>query len=230
MINLFENATFHATTEDEKADIRAIFGDKVNIKIAGNLPQKKGLTEIASKIKSDGNLKLINIARIAPEKNLLYALRVLKQVKGSVTFDFYGPVYDTNYWKECKDEIMTLPENVKVSYKGSLESEKVLIEFQNYHFLFLPTQGENFGHIILQSLSAGCPVIISDQTPWRNLKQKNIGFEFTLSEPDKFVETIDNCIRMDSETYDKFSRAAFSFAKSYIDDPQILEQNRQLFL
>ena len=37
--------------------------------------------------------------------------------------------------------------------------------FQEYDLLFLPTKGENFGHVILESMSAGTPVLISDTTP-----------------------------------------------------------------
>jgi glycosyltransferase involved in cell wall biosynthesis len=32
-----------------------------------------------------------------------------------------------------------------------------------------PTLGENFGHVIAESLSASCPVICSDQTPWNDV-------------------------------------------------------------
>ena len=30
----------------------------------------------------------------------------------------------------------------------------------------LPTAGENFGHVIAESLSQSCPVMIMDVTPW----------------------------------------------------------------
>ena len=182
ILGLFNKVVFHATTENEKKDIRIALGDKVQIKTAGNLPQKNKIEQKIKKIKQEGVVKLVNVARIAPEKNLLYALQVLKNAKEDVVFDFYGPIYNNDYWEECKTAINALPQNVKANYKGSLQTEKVLVELGNYHFMFMPTRGENFGHIILQSLSVGCPVIISDQTPWKQLEEKKVGWDISLNE------------------------------------------------
>ena len=50
------------------------------------------------------------------------------------------------------------------------QGEKEKKYFGNNDFLILPTKGENFGHVIAESLSASLPVIISQNTPWRNLQ------------------------------------------------------------
>lgn len=229
VLKLFEKVVFHASTENEKKDIRKVLGEKVQIRIAGNLPQKMEMNKLKERLKQENSLKLVNIARVAPEKNLLFALKVLQKVKENVVFDFYGPVYDQQYWEECKSVMDDLPTNVRVSYKGSLESDKVLHELSNYHFMFMPTRGENFGHIILQSLSTGCPVIISDQTPWKNLENKNAGWAFSLNDPELFAGKIDECSAMGQQEFDRMSKAAFDHSKAYINNPGILEQNRQLF-
>jgi glycosyltransferase involved in cell wall biosynthesis len=41
--------------------------------------------------------------------------------------------------------------------------------FSRYDAFVLPTLGENVGHVIAESLSASCPVICSDETPWTDL-------------------------------------------------------------
>jgi glycosyltransferase involved in cell wall biosynthesis len=123
-----------------------------------------------------------------------------------------------------------LPPNIKASYKGSLEMEKVLSVLSEYHFMFMPTRGENFGHIILQSLSVGCPVIISDQTPWKQLEQKDVGWDVSLGEESTFAKVIDLCANMHQSNYNVMSHAAYAFAKKYSDDPEILEQNKHLFI
>ncbi|MCX6296705.1 MAG: glycosyltransferase [Bacteroidetes bacterium] len=180
--------------------------------------------------KSIGSLRLVNVARISPEKNLLFALELLQKVKENVELDIYGPIYNEAYWEECKTVMAILPHNIKVNYKGSLESEKVTTEIINYDFMFMPTRGENFGHIILQSLSVGCPVIISDQTPWKKLIDKNVGWDIPLDRQDLFIQTIENCAEMKQEEYNEMTVAAFDFAKKYIDNPEIVEQNRHLFI
>ena len=48
---------------------------------------------------------------------------------------------------------------------------------------FLPTRGENFGHVIAEALSVGTPVLISDQTPWRKLAAVGLGHDLPLAVP-----------------------------------------------
>ncbi len=230
ILNLFDSVIFHASTAKEKNDIQIALGPSVKIETAGNLPQKNVSDNLNERKKSKGSLKLVNVARISPEKNLLFALELLQKVKGNVELDIYGPIYNEAYWEECKTVMAILPHNIKVNYMGSLESEKVTNEIINYDFMFMPTRGENFGHIILQSLSVGCPVIISDQTPWKNLIEINVGWDIPLDRQDLFIQTIENCAEMKQEEYNEMTVAAFNFAKKYIDNPEIVEQNRHLFI
>lgn len=230
ILRLFENVVFHATTENEKIEIEKNLGPTTQIKIAGNLPQKIAIDKLPKRIKPTDSVRLINVARIAPEKNLLFALQVLKDVKTEVEFDFYGPVYNQDYWQECQEAIAQLPKNIKATYKGSIESEKVLSTLKEYHFMFMPTRGENFGHIIIQSLSVGCPVIISDQTPWKDLGSKKAGWDISLQETELFINTIDQCARMEQTAYDQLSGSAFELARIYSSNTEIIEQNKRLFI
>ena len=95
--------------------------------------------------------------------------------------------------------------------------------------MLMPTKGENFGHVIFESMSAGCPVIISDKTPWNNLMEQQAGWDIPLLEPSIFVEAVEHCSRMDNEEYKKWSEGALVFVKDFFKKNEILEQNRQLF-
>ncbi|MCW3071645.1 MAG: hypothetical protein JWO44_1535 [Bacteroidetes bacterium] len=230
ILKLFDNVLFHVTNEQEKQDVRKALGEEIPVRTAANLPSKNTLDKLPPREKNEGTLRLVNVARIAPEKNLLYALEVLKQVKSNVTFDFYGPVYDQEYWAQCKLVMDELPQNVTANYKGSIESSKVIGMLSSYHMMFMPTQGENFGHIILQSLSAGCPVIISDQTPWKRLIESNVGWDCDLQFKEFFADNIDHSAALDQQEYDEMSEAAFRYAKKYSGNDEIVVQNRYLFL
>ena len=131
-------------------------------------------------------MKIISIARIAPEKNTLYAIEVLSKVKANVEADFYGPVYDKDYWEDCRLAAEKLPSNVQLKFCGAIATEEISKTLPNYDLLFMPTRGENFGHIILESLQAGTPVLISDQTPWRNLALENVGWDLSLNSKESF--------------------------------------------
>lgn len=228
LTGLYEEVIFQASSEMEREQTQRLF-PSARILVAPNLP-RKGETGISERIaKNSGEVRLLNIGRIAPEKNLLFALEILKQVKVNVVFDFYGPVYDNAYWKKCKNEIRKLPSNVKANYRGIAEGKFLSSLLVGYHFLFLPSRGENFGHIILESLSAGLPVIISSNTPWKALISKNGGWDISLDDSQGFVEAIEKCGVIGEDEYKILSAGARQIAEVYVKDEEKINATRQLF-
>ena len=65
--------------------------------------------------------------------------------------------------------------NIRVEFKGPIPYTQVFGTLQQYHLFVLPTLGENYGHVIYEALSAGEPVPISDQTPWRKSGKRKSG-------------------------------------------------------
>src|SRR5690606_33897506 len=45
----------------------------------------------------------------------------------------------------------------------------------------LPTLGDNLGHVIAESISAGTRVLISTNPPWRNLNRQGQGWDIDVS-------------------------------------------------
>ena len=227
--NDFSNVIFHATNLQEASDIRKAIGDKNQILIAGNLPRKiSESTQHTSK--STDKLRIISIARIAPEKNTLYAIEVLSKVKVAVESDFYGPIYNEEYWKECKAATEKLPSNVKLNFMGPIPSENILNTLAKYDLFFLPTRGENFGHVILESLQAGTPVLISDQTPWNNLESLKVGWDLPLESQEQFVKTIEGMVNLQIEEFKKLSENAIRFSEDYATSEKLIEENKKLFV
>lgn len=227
---LYNHVVFHATNEQEKKNIISALGKNIKIKIAPNLPKRSPKQEMPKRLKKSGMTKLVSIARIAPEKNIKYAIEVLSHVKGNVEFDLFGAIYDHNYWNECLALMEKLPRNITIKYCGSIANEAVADILKTCHFMFMPTQGENFGHSIFESFNMGCPVIISDKTPWRNLEEKKMGWDIALAEKEKFISTIEECVHMSQKDYDERSHNAFEFAEKISGDREIAEQSRKLFL
>lgn len=227
-VGLFKNITFHATTDEEKKDIEVVFGKNTKIVVANNLPEQKTRT-FTIKTKPENTLKLVSIARIAPEKNTLFAINVLKHCKQNVVFDIFGPIYTQEYWNECLKAISELPFNVKVNYKGVLPHHEIDAVLQQYHALFLPSTGENFGHIIIEAMSNSCIPIISDKTPWRNLATENVGFDINLANPEQFTTTIDKLASMDETTFNEMAKNAFYYSQQVTNNQSLTEQYKQLF-
>jgi len=95
--------------------------------------------------------------------------------------------------------------------------------------MLLPTTGENFGHTILESFQAGTPVIVSDQTPWRNLEQAGVGHDIPLDQPEEYIRALAHFAGMDPLTFHDFSIRAFRYAGAYCSNPEMLQENRNLF-
>ncbi len=97
------------------------------------------------------------------------------------------------------------------------------------HLFFLPTHGENFGHAIAEAFAAGVPVLISDTTPWRDLRSSGVGWDLSLDEPQCFVEAIEMCANMDSDAYSAMRIAARRFSLEALQELQV-QESRRMFI
>jgi glycosyltransferase involved in cell wall biosynthesis len=93
----------------------------------------------------------------------------------------------------------------------------------------LPTQGENFGHAIFEALSAGKPVLISNQTPWRNLTPAKAGWDLSLQQPDHFVQALQQAIDFNQQEYDAWSYAAWQFVRRFVQESDLQKAYNNLF-
>jgi glycosyltransferase involved in cell wall biosynthesis len=169
------------------------------------------------------------VSRISRTKNLKFALEVLKHVNSRVIFDIYGPKEDLEYWKECKDIITSLPNNIQVTYKGSLDNNEVIKIIAEYDFFFFPTRGENYGHVIRESLSVGTPVIISDQTPWKDLEKENVGFVIEDFNHKEYSELINKLSHYNNVELIKMSLSARKYIHMVLNDPETIRENINVF-
>ncbi len=229
IFKLYKNVKFHATNQVEKGYIESIFGKENQIYIAPNLAKKSTLHTFSKINKTENELCIINIARVAPEKNLLYALQVLKLVKSNIIFNIYGPKYNEPYWQECKTEIDSLGKNITVNYHGAIENNFVTEVIAKNHIMFMPTQGENFGHIILESFQAGRPVLISNLTPWNNLELQNCGFDLPLANKKDFADKIELFAKMSQLDFNDFCTSALEVAQKFTANTADLNANKTLF-
>jgi len=229
MVNLYKHVKFHATNNDEAEYIKSLIRREVDVKIAANLPRKIEGLRVEKKILNQP-LKFINVARISIEKGTLKMIESLQDIEYNIILDIYGPIYDLAYWDKCRMAIEQLPNHVTVNHKGFIESELVLDLMKNYDFFILLSQGENFGHSILEALSVGCPVIISDKTPWRDLESKGIGWDVDINDPKKVSRIFSEISQINQQTYNEMVNRTFIFAKSFSENQELHNQNKNLFL
>jgi len=234
-MGLYKDITWHASSKFEEKDITDRM--KINKNLIHNaldLPTKfladDSISSLPDPATNYDGLKVVFLSRISRVKNLEYALQILSKVRARVFFDIYGTLEDLKYWNECQELIKKLPDNIKVKYMGIVKPDMVVPVFSFYDLFLFPSGGENYGHVIAESLTAGTPVLISDKTPWKNLQKDNIGWDFSLDQRGSFIEIIENCAAMSLEERLKKRESIKSMIDNYLLDPVVLEANRELFL
>jgi glycosyltransferase involved in cell wall biosynthesis len=230
---IYDGTMFHASTEEERRAIRSQLKPRrvlvSPVLIAPDLV-RVGSGRTRTVAKEVGQARLIVLSRIARNKNILAAIDMLRDAVGLIELHIYGPIHDAAYWAECLAACDNLPDNVTVEYVGVLPSTQVAQTLEAYHFFVSPTHGENFGHAIAEALCSGCPVLISDKTPWSDVQAAGAGFVCTLDkELGHFRAALRTIVALNETGLDRMREAAFQFAKNRIERAEAAQENRQLF-
>lgn len=224
------NIVWHATSNEELNDIKKYIGDNNEINIIPNVAiESSNIALISQAKKTEGSIDLIFISRISKKKNLLGAIKLLKNLKGNIRLNIYGPIFDEEYWALCKQEIKKMPSNIHIEYRGSIDSKEVHNTFNKHHFFLFPTFGENYGHVVIESLLAGCPVILSDQTPWRKLERDGIGWDININNTEEFKKTLQECISMNQEEYNIICSKASEYGIKHVTENNLSKKYLTMF-
>ncbi len=225
----YSQVRFHATSDSEANDIKRVVGAHKGITVIPNMPRMLPPSP-PSIAKESGNLLLIGLGRIAPEKGTLDGIKALQNAKGQVTLHLYGTCYGQAFWQQCQREIARLPEGIHVNYHGALDPDgpEFLQAIHQAHALLHPSAGENYGHSIVECLSQGRPVIISHHTPWQGLEANKAGFNLN---PNDFEKAVTSLLQMDQSTYNEWSQGALRYFSEHIaaKNDKVLQQYHSLF-
>lgn len=228
-LRLYQGVIWEATSDHEAEDIRRVMGRDARIRVASNIACPPDNFQPDSR-QAHAPLRLIFLSRISPMKNLLGAIQMLQAVSCPVILNVYGPAEDAAYWARCQEAAKDLPAHVQFHYGGALYPAQVPEVMARHDLFFLPTLGENFGHVIAEALGCGLPVLIADTTPWRNLVQQKLGWDIPLSQPGQFAAAIESCSQMTASDYDAWRHSIRAWALAHIGNDEAVEQNRQLFM
>lgn len=212
ILGLFKKIKWSATSAVEILEIKKqVWAKDEQFYIAEDLPRLVEARGFDKEKKKD-SLEVVWVSRITEKKNLLKAIEILSDVKLEVKLTIYGPIHTAEYWEKCKKELDNLPKNIRYEYKGNIESERMVETLSKYQVFLFPTLGENYGHVIQEALSAGCPCILSDQTPWRNLEEQGVGFVHSLGEHELFVKSIEYYAHISTMEWDVIVNKVLEYA------------------
>jgi glycosyltransferase involved in cell wall biosynthesis len=236
--------TWHASTSYEADDIKRmgllgrrvvnagnctrVAADIAGLTGMGNDSPRASDQVITGAAKQGGSLRIIFLSRISKVKNLQFAIRVVKRLRATVQFDIYGPLEDRGYWDACQAEMQGADASIRIAYHGSVHPTRVTETFKRYHVMLLPTEGENYGHVIVEALLAGCPVIISRTTPWRELREHDAGEDCPLGDEQAFISALSRFADMDEARLRESSAAAIRYAMDRCRVDEVIEANRTM--
>ncbi|MFA9200298.1 MAG: glycosyltransferase [Cypionkella sp.] len=227
---LVDDIVWQASTELEANDIRAAFPNADPPIVACDLPTHFSPAERDRSRLSGEPLRIVFLARIVPIKNLHFALAALAKVRVPVRFDIYGPLEDAEYWNRCQALMKRVPGHVEVRYRGAIEPDAIHRTLSAYDVFFLPSGGENFGHVMSEALQAGLPLLISDQTPWQNLRQYGVGHSLPLTDEEPFVRAIEHYAGMNAADWHSVAANVRRYVESLrASTAEAVASSRRLF-
>ena len=222
-LHLYRDLKWHATCEREASDILAL-GVRLKLDRQLAVVPPTVLADISITLdngvsrhwpeKRPNSLKVVFLSRISRIKNLPFAVSLLRDLPGNIEFNIFGPVEDADVWRDCQRLVASLPSSVQVTYRGEVPHPDVPRVLASHDLFILPTQSENFGYVIAESLGAGCPVLISDQTPWRDLAASGVGWDLQLDNREGFRQALLRCMGMTQQEHASMRRRAQQFVAS----------------
>lgn len=232
LFGLYDRVRWHSTSDEETRDIQTVFGRRRQPTIVQipNLPMPISAEVKRARTKQPGSLRIVMLSRIARMKNLELMAEALDGIRGAVALDFRGPIEDLVYWQDSLKRFQKLPANIQIQHCGSVAPDQVSVVLSEYDLFFMPSLSENFGHAILEALCAGCPVLISDRTPWNAVNDRGAGWALALDRPEQFRQIIQHLVDADHETWLAYSQRARQFATDYLAHSQAVDETRRFLI
>lgn len=135
---------------------------------------------------------IVFISRICEKKGLYESIEKLLMLNCECQLDVYGYIEDASYFEKCIEKAKGT--KLTLTYCGELTHEDVFNTFSKYNFFIFTTHGENFGHVIFESLNSGCfPIVPKNVTPWDGVL-KEITDKFDFLKDISCVLIKNNCI------------------------------------
>ena len=212
LLGMFHNVKWSVSSEIEEKCVKKEISPEAVCYIAKDLPRMVEEKTI-HKRKKTGELRAFFISRISPEKNIIQSIDILKECHSSIWFTIYGPILNQQYWEKVEEKLLELPSNIHAAYKGNINSKQVVETLEQEHVFLFTTIGENYSHVVHEALSAGCPCVISDQTPWQDLDKNCAGHVLPLNDNSRFVKAIESYAEMAETDFQKISDAAHDYAR-----------------
>ncbi len=178
--------TWHATAEQEKNEIEAIFPD-AKVEVIPNGIEYEKFQNYTS-LSNEKYLKKFTSKELDADK-IIISMGRLQKVKGfDILIDSFAKIVndypnaklliaggDEGEEANLKQQIKELSLQDKVFLVGAIGGQDKIDFLANADLFVLPSHNENFGNVYVESLAAGTPIVASTGTPWQEVEEANCG-------------------------------------------------------
>ena len=206
--SLLSYCHIHATSEQEKREILSFtkpksitvipnlveLGEDKRIEIKNQRVKKNEQSttqkkSIGTNTQEKSKFKLIFLSRVEQKKGL----ELLFSALAELTIDWcltIGGTGEEAYVMSLKKEAERLKINSRINWVGQIKHQDKFQLLAEHDLMVLTSYNENFANVVVESLSVGTPVLISDQVGLADyVVQNNFGW-ITSLQPENITENI----------------------------------------
>lgn len=176
---LLKYCHIHATSEKEKQDVLSIIQPK-SITIIPNLvniPVFEQRVSNYQKTTTNGQpFKLIFLSRIEEKKGLSLLFEALVDLPFNWQLTMAGSGEEA-YVRSLKTKAENLNLEENIQWLGQVKNDDKFKLMANHDLLVLTSYNENFANVVIESLSVGTPVLLSNQVGLADyIQEKQLGW------------------------------------------------------
>lgn len=142
-----------------------------------------------------GNLRILFVGNLIKQKGLQYLLKAIPKVKRQfpeIILTVVGNGKDEGYFRKLCEEFQITN---NVFFKGSVPFNEIVVFYQECDVFCLPSLGEPFGISILQAMSCGKPVIVTNVGgPPHFVEDDKSGYLVPPSDSDSLTKALINLL------------------------------------
>lgn len=245
---LLQYCHIHTTSEQEKRDVLQLVQPK-SITVIPNLvriggekskEQRARNKEYEEKLFDARNLKIKTQSAIHTSTFKILFLSRIEEKKGlELLLDAFAKldlIYyltiagsgEENYIESLKQKAESLKLNERVTWIGQVSNSKKFSVMADHDLLILPSYNENFANVVIEGLSVGTPVLVSEHVGLADyVKTNNMGWVCKL-EPNDIAQQISDAYT-DAVKRDAITHLAPARIRSDFNDEFLAKRYMELY-
>lgn len=201
---LLKKVYLHLTAQIEREEVNYIQDNRVfvlpNI-LSIPINQNKIEQRVREKKENLTTFKLVFMSRIHNKKGIEILIEAMaqfynqnndtKNTKIDLQLDLIGKSESLDYENSLKQLIFQKKLEDKINWIGWLEGNQKFEHLENSDLFVLPSFNENFANVVIECLSTGTPVLLSDKVGLADyVKEKDLGWVCKTNNVESLLQTL----------------------------------------